>query len=252
MLYLRATLLAQTGKVTVRSRHLRAPVTLRLGSSDFVMYGQVILDGAYDLPLRHPPRVIVDAGANIGLASIYFANRYPEARILALEPEAANFALLQQNSIPYPQITPIQAALWHQVAELDLFNPSDRRGRHSAYRVQDHSPDELQTKMKPVAAITIPSLQKTYSLSQIDLLKIDIEGAEREVFAHSASWIGGIGVIVAELHDRIQRGCSLSFYTASQGFEAEWHMGEHVYVARREWLQDSFLQRRGYHGKTRS
>lgn len=45
---------------------------------------------------------IIDAGANIGLTSVYLANRFPNARILALEVDQQNFELLAENARPYP------------------------------------------------------------------------------------------------------------------------------------------------------
>ncbi len=54
---------------------------------------------------RSSPETIVDAGANIGVTSIYFANRYPGAKIFAVEAEASNFAMLVKNTQAYPSIT---------------------------------------------------------------------------------------------------------------------------------------------------
>ena len=95
-------------EVAVVPPGVRHPVTLRLKTSDISTYEQVFGNDEYDFSLNNPPRVIVDGGANIGLASIYFANRYPDAKIIAIEPEASNFSLLQRNVAAYPQITPIQ------------------------------------------------------------------------------------------------------------------------------------------------
>jgi len=64
------------------------------------------------------PDVIVDAGANIGLASICFANKYANATIIAVEPEQSNFELLEENVAPYPNIVPVQAALWYEDSEV--------------------------------------------------------------------------------------------------------------------------------------
>lgn len=78
-------------------------------------FGEVITWNMYATRLHQSPRVIVDAGANIGLTAVYFANQFPAARILALEPESSNYALLCKNTAAYPQ-----AALWSSTATLDL------------------------------------------------------------------------------------------------------------------------------------
>ena len=83
------------------------------------------------------------------------------------------------------------------------------------------------------------------NLDFVDLLKVDIEGAEREVFASPAAWIERVGVIIIELHDRFVRGCALNFYTATRGFACEWHAGEHVIVARRGLMENALYGREG-------
>jgi tRNA G46 methylase TrmB len=80
---------------------------LRIPSSDVPTYEQVFIDKEYDFLVKKQPKVIVDAGANIGLASIYFANKYPDAKIIAIEPEQSNFELFKENVAPYPHIIPI-------------------------------------------------------------------------------------------------------------------------------------------------
>ena len=58
--------------------------------------------GSFDLPFT--PKTIVDAGANIGMASIFYSHRYPAAKIIALEAEGSNFAALCKNVEPYQNI----------------------------------------------------------------------------------------------------------------------------------------------------
>ena len=84
-----------------------------------------------------------------------------------------------------------------------------------------------------VQGITIDKILKTNSLEKIDILKIDIEGAEREVFMDSSSWIKKIDVLIIELHDRLKSGCSRSFYNGSNGFDDEWMHGENIYMSRK-------------------
>src|SRR4029453_16016552 len=83
--------------------------------------------------------------------------------------------------------------------------------------------------------LTIDRLMRQYGWDYIDLLKIDIEGAEKEVFETSASWIGKVGIIVVELHDRSKAGCSRSVYAAVKGFELEWCKGETTFFVREEY-----------------
>src|SRR5579883_1485462 len=89
-----------TRRVTTVSAPLKATGSrcwFRHRSSDLACLQKVLFKQEYRLPFDLAPRVIVDAGANIGAASLYFATRFPEATILALEPEQSNFQLLRKN-----------------------------------------------------------------------------------------------------------------------------------------------------------
>ena len=86
--------------ISVQPAGVKAPFKLRVPSTDVLTYMQVFLDNEYDFRAVERPQVIVDAGANIGLASILFANRYPQAEFLAIEPEHDNFNLLADNVAP--------------------------------------------------------------------------------------------------------------------------------------------------------
>jgi hypothetical protein len=81
-------------------RNNSKPTWLRPDSSDLLTMREVFLDRDYDFPVRDNVKYIVDAGANIGLASIFFANKYPDAKIIAIEPEKENFLLLKRNAQP--------------------------------------------------------------------------------------------------------------------------------------------------------
>jgi len=78
-----------------------------------------------------------------------------------------------------------------------------------------------------------------YRLDKIDILKIDIEGAEKEVFADTSSWIEKVDAIIVELHEHMKSGCVRSFYNGSNGFEHEWRKGENVYLSRGASLKPS-------------
>jgi FkbM family methyltransferase len=228
-----ATLFGPDGEVQIQTSRAMAPLHLRLRTSDFRIYGQVMVREEYALPLCRQPQVIVDAGANIGLTAIYFANRFPTARILAIEPEAANFELLRKNVAAYRQIVPIRAALWDTAATLELFGDS---GLFGAVRAQARGQPKISPALGQVDTVTMSQLIRDYHLDFIDLFKVDIEGAERAVFAAADPWIEQVGVIIAEMHDRFEPGCTLSFNAVTRGFPTEWRTGEHVVVARREFV----------------
>ena len=73
---------------------------------------------------------------------------------------------------------------------------------------------------------------KEQGIDHIDLLKIDIEGAEREIFRDPSSWIGKVDALIVELHERMKPGCNRSFYGGATGLDHEWSQGENVYLTR--------------------
>jgi|WetSurMetagenome_2_1015567.scaffolds.fasta_scaffold01106_2 FkbM family methyltransferase len=215
-------------EVEIRAPGVKDMVTLRLKSSDFYIYKQIFVDMEYSFEATGHPEVIIDAGANIGLAAIYFANKYPEAAIIALEPEESNFRLLKKNTAPYKKITCIQCALWQDDCRLNLVNPG---GGECGF--QTHCADNTDYKVcHEVEGITVQKLMKDQGIGYMDILKIDIEGAEKEVFRDASGWIDKVGILIVELHDQYKAGCRRSFYNATNNFELEWQQGENVYLAR--------------------
>jgi len=185
--------------------------------------------------VERPPKVIIDAGANIGLASVLFANRYPDAKIIAIEPENSNFELLKQNVAPYPNIIPLHAALWHKNEKINLIDPG--LGKWGFITEANTSSGSLPGQIcHTVMAMTLEKIMTDHNLSKINILKIDIEGAEKEVFSDTSAWIEKIDSLIIELHERMKAGCTLSFYAGAKGFDKEWKHGENVYLSKRNYM----------------
>ena len=136
---------------------LRFPVWQRPGTTDAVCLQKIFHDREYELELFENPSVIVDAGANAGFASVWFANVFPMATIFAIEPERSNFTLLRRNARPYPNIIPIHAALWNVDEFLDVVDPGDGLW---AFRTQ--ALGESNVAIEQVAGVTIHRLMLGY------------------------------------------------------------------------------------------
>jgi FkbM family methyltransferase len=200
------------------------PVYLRIDTSDFCAYRDVLIfrTKSYDPSIPDfAPNIIVDIGAHIGMASILFALKYPTARIIAVEPEASNFAALIRNTAPYKTITPIRAALWREDGEVTL-GPSAAHPK-GAFQI-------VENGQQRVRALTITTLMHEVGIDGIDLLKIDIEGAEIEVF-ESCTWLTKVQVIAIELHDRVRAGCSSIVKRAARDLHCD-ERGEVTFFAR--------------------
>jgi FkbM family methyltransferase len=178
---------------------------LRPGSADLDVFESVLLGLDYEPPVILSPKFIVDAGAHIGLATLYFHNRYPDAAICAIEPERSNFELLQRNCGGLPRVHLINAALWDSPAELTLADASASTWGFSVREGFRNGP--------AVRGITVPQVLAECGYNKVDILKCDVEGAERRIFSEScADWLPRIGAVFVELHDRIHPGCSRAFY----------------------------------------
>jgi hypothetical protein len=81
-------------------------------------------------------------------------------------------------------------------------------------------------------SISVADLMRSFDLDHIDVLKLDIEGSEKEVFEDSAEWIDRVSAIAIELHDRFKSGCSRAFYAATTGFAHEVTRDEDTFVRR--------------------
>lgn len=217
---------SKTGELKIYLSLIKRNIVLRRGTSDIWCLEKVFLEQEYKTPFQVDPKVIVDAGANIGMATLFFSQKYPRASIIAIEPEASNFAILTKNCAELPNVTLINAALWPTEQALVIQNSTAEKW---AFLVTER---EKVAECEPVKAVTIPGLLRQLGVEYIDVLKLDIEGAERELFNIGAeSWLGAVGQIIIELHDRFISGCALAFYTkvTNYSFVQEVH-GENIFV----------------------
>jgi len=218
-------------EVSVSVPGIKYPVHLRLRTSDVSLFAEVLLKAEYDWGLPVHPRVIVDAGANIGLASVFFANKYPEARIISIEPEGSNFKVLQKNMAPYPNVACVQAALWNTDRSVTIADPGLGQW---GFLTMEHSKPGKNARQREVEGTTVSTLMTRFGINYIDFFKVDIEGAEKEVFANPSMWIDRVGVIAIELHERLKIGCSRSVYLATKDFEWEFRRGETIFMGKGE------------------
>lgn len=231
-----AELSGATPLFEVQRPGVRHPFWLRLRTSDLPTYDQIFVHQEYDFRATEPLQTIVDAGANIGLTSIFLANRYPDAKIVAIEPEASNFELLKKNVAPYANVVPVHAALWCRNEPVSVVDPGlDKWGFMTVNG--DAGGSSGAATCHDVEGLTVDRIMHLHGLARIDLLKVDIEGAEKEVFQDSSRWIDRVDALIVELHDRMKSGCSRSFYNGSNGFDEEWEHGENVFLARRQRIR---------------
>jgi FkbM family methyltransferase len=180
---------------------VRTPVAFRAHTSDLYNMQQVFLRQEYGFEILPAPTRILDLGAYCGYAALYFANKYENSRIICVEPSDANFAILTMNTVHYPAIRCIRGAVWKSASNLAL---TSRTGGHwgSTFAEAQCGTSEA------VRAYTVLELLNTAGWATADFIKIDIEGAELEVFSDpfAGRWIADTSCISVETHDRFKPG----------------------------------------------
>ncbi len=179
------------------------------------------------------PKFIIDGGAHAGYSSLFFAYTYPNARIAAVEPESENFKLLQMNIEHYPKISPLNLALWSHETYLEIVNPDKETDSFMTQETSDYK-DRVLTQ-----SVSIEQIFKASRFEFIDILKLNVNGAEREIFSddsHYQSWLPYTKILIIELHDRMKRDCSHNFFHAISWYEYFFMQAENNLIFIREDL----------------
>ena len=189
------------------------PFHFRHATTDKYVIHEVLILGQYQCISNLPRiRTIVDAGANIGSASVFLLNNYPESRLIALEPDPGNFKVLSNNLSNYGnRAVAIRKALWPRNESLEISRGNFRDGGEWSIQVRKAG----DTGNHDVSGTTIPDLMRELNLDGIDILKIDIEGAEFQLFQADTSWLDRVRFLAIEIHDHESR---LAFDSAVSRF----------------------------------
>lgn len=208
---------------SVHSSLFKNALYLRKKDSDIDIFNQVFAELQYkwkDIE-QLKPAVIVDAGANIGLAAVYFANLFPQSKIYCIEPVTSNFNLLKKNTAGYKNIQQLQAALWYRNELLQIENPHGFSAGLTLNRA---------TAATGIQGYSVDELMSLLQIEHIDILKMDVEGAEKEIFGQgSTEWLKKVDILVIELHDMYKDGTATAFFNAlNNNFSKMYFQGENI------------------------
>ena len=204
---------------------LTGKIRARANDSDIVMFEQVFVGCDYDFDLGFEPATIIDAGANAGYATLFFHRRHPAAQIIALEPDSSTFETLTQNTGRIAKVRAIRGGLWSGRQALAIANPNAPKCMISLKPAETRGEGAIE-------GYGVADLMSMAGTAHIDVLKIDIEGGELEVFtANAAEWLPKVRVLMIELHDRVRPGCAEAFYGAIRGMRfSQWQKGDVVAI----------------------
>lgn len=193
-----------------------AMVLLRRDTTDLATFVQIFGEKSYDLrrlSTRWPDIVniydaiadngvplILDLGANIGLASLYFAKNWPAAHIIAVEPDPRNYHTLSANVAEVRNIRPFHAAVASEDGYVQIANPEAEAWAIRTEMTSDRTPSS-------VVAMSVPSLLAATPANNIPfMVKIDIEGFEADLFSRNTDWVDLFPILIIELHDWLLPG----------------------------------------------
>jgi FkbM family methyltransferase len=209
-------------------------VNLRLCTSDIDAFEQIFVKNEYDSPsLPASADVIVDLGANIGLATVFFGLRYPRAKILAVEPEEENFQALSANTAAWgDRVRTRQAAVWTRDGVVNLRMETDEGTPLEPWAARtSNQPGPVG---RPVECHTLKTLLDRAGFDYVDILKIDIEGAEYDIFSDGAmEWLPRVKLIIVETHNWFRPGSNEAVRKAVHPlFEEVQGRGENLFFRR--------------------
>jgi len=234
-------LLAIEMPVPARSKQIRSyavpgytrPITLRRTVSDHSIFWQNIVRRQYDsrefvhrqrlmqdyqsMLARGEKPLLIDCGANIGLSVLHFAHEFPEAQIIAIEPDDDNFKLLRKNTRYFGnRITPLKGGVWNASGKLSIRNPE---AGAAGFQVEIADDGAIQ-------AYTIDEICTMAGVKAPFLVKVDIEGAQKQLFSNNTAWAENTHLIVIELEDWLLpwQGTSQAFFKTLTQYPYEYLM----------------------------
>jgi len=190
---------------SIKVKDLPFPCFYRTRTVDVGLIRSILLSprgGEYPTFSNFQPRFIIDAGANIGIASVFFRAQYPDATIVAIEPDTQNCELFMLNTQKYRDIHLVQAGL------------GPDKGKHFKIRNESAAPYsyQLEQSAEGIQSITIPEICTNFGYAKIDILKCDIEGGEKVLFERNTEWIASVDNLFIELHDHYALGASKKLF----------------------------------------
>lgn len=178
---------------SVTFRKLKHPIWMRPNTPDAdTAISNIIREEYGQFQPSVDPQWMIDAGAYIGDTTAYFLSRFPSLRVIALEPNPPSYSVAVENLKPYAErAILIQKGLWSVEQRLRL------DGNTTSAAVKENG----QEVGVEIECTSIPALLQQFSITQLSILKMDIEGAEGEIFASNPEiWLGKVDLLIIEFH----------------------------------------------------
>jgi FkbM family methyltransferase len=216
----------------------------RTQSTDEAVIKQILIDQQHNLnPIGRAPELlafvrqqeatgrrplIVDAGANIGASPVYFIANLPSALVVAIEPDLENFKLLSKN-VEGLNVEALRSAVASTAGRARVLDPGRGEWAYRTEPIDESDSDVANT----VPRVTINDIYASHRAGHFPfIVKVDIEGAERELFSANTEWVAQTPILIAELHDWMlpKTGTSRSFLRCVGELDRDFiHIGGDIY-----------------------
>jgi FkbM family methyltransferase len=192
-------------------------VPLRLTRDDVASFTEIFQGGEYDAAFE-PALTYVDAGANTGMAAAYFATQHSLEQMVLIEanPELATKLEQVVEGLPHPAV----------VEHVAL---ADREGMVTFNIQADHRMSGMETdggRPVSVPSSTLRSILERHGVEQVDILKMDIEGAEHVVLAGDPGILDRVRSLVMEVHGELSERDATIALIAARGFDIDLDRGD--------------------------
>lgn len=192
-------------------------IFLRTYAGDIDIFYEIFFKEVYRLPRVPANALVVDAGANVGFATLFFLKQMPDAIVYCIEPDPDNFIFLQKNlesEIETGKVKPVMTALSNIKGPMNLYMNRLKYNSTLAKIPSQHSVE--------VPAHTVETFLEKYIFTRVTLFKMDIEGAEEGIFENDLSWLENVDEILIEFHsEKIQQLCFEKMQSNNFYFEPE-------------------------------
>ena len=193
------TLKSKTPYLRLKLKGYQNEIYLRPKTSDFKIFKQIFIEEDYNVKFPEEVNNIIDAGSNCGYSIVYFKNKFKNAKLIAIEPDSSNIEILKKNTAHFDNVYIVEGGLWHINTDLKI---SDKSAGKWAFRVVEALDDS-----KEFRGYSLDAIMLEYDIKIIDILKIDVEGAEKVVFEQNYQyWLSKTKFGFLELHENYAPG----------------------------------------------
>jgi FkbM family methyltransferase len=174
----------------VQFKNLAHPIFLRPGTRDaHTIMNNIIREEYGQIKAKKESRWMIDGGAYIGDTAAYFLSNYPGLTVIALEPGEESHSKAARNLKDYGSRAILLKKGLYSADQVCRFDGNDTGAGISGSGYE-------------IKCISLPTLIKNYSIPRIDILKMDIEGAEEQVFLENpGSWLRLTDLLLIEIHN---------------------------------------------------